>query len=167
MDTSADDLVPQVRSCTEKLGFELVDVRKRGSGKRVSLQVRIDRRESRPGEGVTADDCALVSRALEAWLDESGVLGPRYVLEVSSPGIERPIRWVQHWRRFQGHEVRVKLSDLGKVKATIVSVIDDNSVVLRLDSGEEVTVPLQEARDATLVVDWSEFDRSMPKTANH
>jgi len=166
MDKTAEDLITQVRARVESLGFELVDVRQRGVGKRVSLQVRIDRPESRPGDGVTADDCATVSRALEAWLDETGVLGPRYVLEVSSPGIERPIRWAQHWRRFQGHDVRVKLPDRGKVRATIVRVIDDDVVALRLGSGEEVTVSLEDARDATLVVDWSQFDRSRRKTAN-
>jgi ribosome maturation factor RimP len=164
-DPASEAMIAEVRNRTESLGFELVDVRQRG-GKRTSLQVRIDRPGSGPGEGVTADDCAVVSRAVEAWLDESGVLGPRYVLEVSSPGIERPIRWAQHWRRFEGHEVRVKLPDLGKVKATIVRVIDDDFVVLRLGSGEEVTVSLEDARDATLVVDWSQFDRSRSKTAN-
>jgi len=166
MDKIAEDLIIQVRARAESLGFELVDVRQRGVGKRVSLQVRIDRPESRPGEGVTANDCATVSRALEAWLDETGLLGPRYVLEVSSPGIERPIRWAQHWRRFQGHDVRVKLPDRGKVRATIVRVIDDDVVALRLGNGEEVTVSLEDARDATLVVDWSQFDRSRHKTAN-
>lgn len=166
MDKIAEDLIIQVRARAESLGFELVDVRQRGVGKRVSLQVRIDRPESRPGEGVTANDCATVSRALEAWLDETGLLGSRYVLEVSSPGIERPIRWAQHWRRFQGHDVRVKLPDRGKVRATIVRVIDDDVVALRLGNGEEVTVSLEDARDATLVVDWSQFDRSRHKTAN-
>lgn len=166
MDKIAEDLIIQVRARAESLGFELVDVRQRGFGKRVSLQVRIDRPESRPGEGVTANDCATVSRALEAWLDETGLLGSRYVLEVSSPGIERPIRWAQHWRRFQGHDVRVKLPDRGKVRATIVRVIDDDVVALRLGNGEEVTVSLEDARDATLVVDWSQFDRSRHKTAN-
>ncbi len=166
METSAEALLTEVRSRAEALGFELVDLRKRGSGNRLSLQVRIDRPESGLGKGVTADDCATVSRALEAWLDESGALGPRYVLEVSSPGIERPVRWAQHWERFQGHEVRVKLPDRGRVKATIVRLVDDDTVALMLENGEEVTVALEQAQDATLVVDWSQLDRATPKTAN-
>ena len=102
------------------------------------------------------DDCAHVSRALEQWLDASLVLGANYILEVSSPGIERPLRWRQHWERFVGRDVRVRLRGQGRRRATIVRVVtDDDAVVLRLAGEEgEVTVPLSEARDATLAVDW-------------
>jgi ribosome maturation factor RimP len=158
------DLISDVRARVSDLGFEVVDVRKRGSGGRVGLQVRIDRPESEPGHGVTVDDCASVSRALERWLDESGTLGPRYVLEVSSPGIERPVRWPEHWRRFEGHDVRVKLPGHGRVTATILRVSGDETVVLRPAGGEEVAVPMVDAQDATLVVDWSEIARPKAKS---
>lgn len=158
-----DDLINDVRQHVAGLGFELVDLRRRGSPKRVSLQIRIDRPDSRPGHGVTADDCALVSRQLESWLDASGILGPRYVLEVSSPGIERPIRWREHWERFAGHEVNVRVSGRGRIRATIVAVVDGPAVVLRLHDGdgEELTVPLTDTQDATLVVDWSLVGQSV------
>src|SRR5439155_683087 len=118
---------------------------------------RIDRPGAAPGHGITVDECAQVSRALEAWLDEAGILGPRYILEVSSPGIERPLRWREHWIRFVGHDVNVRLPGRGRVRATIVRVPDDaDTIVLRLkgESGE-VVVPIADTRDARLVVDWN------------
>jgi ribosome maturation factor RimP len=164
MNDRSREILPEVKARLSRLGFELVDLRLRGAGQRQSLQIRIDRPGSVPGAGVTADDCATVSRELERWLDGSGVAGLRYVLEVSSPGVERPIRWPEHWKRFVGREVRVRLPDHGRVRATIVRVEQDVTVVLRIEDGqEEVLVPLEQARDATLVVDWSDIDRSLAR----
>jgi len=141
------------------LGFELVDIRASGSPSRGRLQVRIDWRDAVPGGGggITVADCARVSRALEGWLDQSGILGPRYVLEVSSPGLERPVRWREHWARFVGRDVSVRVRDRGRFRATIVAVPEGrDDVVLRPAGGTgEIVVPIAEARDATLVVDWN------------
>lgn len=134
----------------------MADLRRGGTAGRVRLQVRIDRPDSGPGHGVTVDDCAVVSRALEVWLDGSGVLGERYVLEVSSPGIDRPVKWREHWVRFAGRDVHVKIPDRGRVRATIVEVPEGtDSVLLRLTgTSEEITVPIDDAREAKLAVDW-------------
>jgi ribosome maturation factor RimP len=157
MANDVSSLTDEVRARVAALGFELADLRKGGTPRRARLAVRIDRPESTPGHGVTVDDCALVSRALEQWLDGSGVLGPNYVLEVSSPGIERPLRWREHWARFVGSQVHVHLPGRGRQRATIVRVLpDEDAVVLRLgDQMSELTVSLAEARDATLAVDWN------------
>lgn len=118
--------------------------------------MRIDLPDSEVGHGVTVDDCARVSRALESWLDDTQELGPDYVLEVSSPGIERPIRWPEHWERFVGHDVNVTVRDLGRIRATIVAVSEDgDSVTLRPKGGpDSVQVPLAEAKSAKLAYDW-------------
>jgi ribosome maturation factor RimP len=150
------ELTAQVRARVTALGFELADIRKGGSQGRPLLQVRIDRPEGGEGSGVTVGDCATGSRALEAWLDEAGTLGARYILEVSSPGIDRPVRWREHWARFVGRDVNVRLPGRGRVRATIVRVPQDSdTVILRLRSDEqEIAVQLAEARDARLAVDW-------------
>lgn len=155
MTDELERLIDQVRDRVTALGFELVDLTKRDAGKRVSLQVRIDRLEKTPGGGVSAGDCAFVSRRLERWLDETAILGSRYILEVSSPGIERPVRWPEHWQRFVGREVCARIRGRGRVRATIVRVPDTRSVVLRLEDGEEVEVLLSDVGEAKLVVDWS------------
>ena len=150
------ELTTQVRARLATFGLELADIRKGGSRSRPLLQVRIDRPDITVGVGVTVDDCARVSRALEEWLDQAGILGARYILEVSSPGIERPVRWREHWVRFVGRDVNVRLPGRGRVRATIVRVEDTDTVVLRLQSGgEELAVALAEARDARLAVDWT------------
>ena len=152
---SVDALLAPIRDHVAGLGFELVDLRRVGTLQRPILQVRVDRPDSRPGQGVTADDCAGISRSLERFLESSAMVGPRYVLEVSSPGIERPLRWPEHWRRFVGRRARVRAEPLGgRRDVEIVGVPDDEHVILRGEDGTEVTVPLAQVREATLVVDW-------------
>lgn len=150
------ELTAEVRRRVDELGFEVVDVRRRGSKTRPVLETRIDRPGSTPGEGVTSQDCAVVSRGLERWLDETQLLGLTYTLEVSSPGIERPIRWPEHWRRYRGRAVHVRLNRGGRFRATILDVTEDGSTVeLAVDGqAEPMTVALAKIKDATLAVDW-------------
>jgi ribosome maturation factor RimP len=151
---SVDALLAPIRDHIAGLGFELVDLRHVGTLQRPILQVRVDRPDSRPGQGITADDCAGISRSLERFLESSAMVGPRYVLEVSSPGIERPLRWPEHWRRFAGQRARVRSQALGgRREIEIVAVPDDEHVTVRLDDGAEVTLPLADIRDAKLVVE--------------
>jgi ribosome maturation factor RimP len=149
-----DSLVEAVRSRLETLGLDLADIRLGGTPHRPLVQVRIDWPPADPERRVTVDDCALASRTLEAWLDSGGPLGPRYQLEVSSPGLDRPVRWHRHWVRFIGREVQVKLEGLGRVRARIVAVPDEATVVLHPEGREPVTLPLEKAREARLAVDW-------------
>ena len=152
---SADALLVPIRDHITTLGFELVDLRRAGTLQRPILQVRVDRPDSRPGQGVTADDCAVISRSLESFLENRAMVGPRYVLEVSSPGLERPLTAPDHWRRFVGRQVRVRAVPLaGKSRVGIVAVPDNEHVVLRLEDGSEITVAFHEIREAVLVVDW-------------
>lgn len=150
-----DPLSRLIRDTAAALGFELVDVRAAGPARRLSVRVRIDRPDSRPGSGVTSGDCTRVARALrEAFAARFGE-DPVDTLEVSSPGIERPIRFPEHWRRFIGERVRLRAAQLpGRPVAVIVDVPDDEHVVLGLESGDR-TLALDDIREATLVVDWS------------
>ncbi|MEP7175549.1 MAG: ribosome maturation factor RimP [Gemmatimonadales bacterium] len=150
---SVDALLAPIRDHLAGLGFELVDLRRVGTRERPILQVRVDRPDSRPGQGITAGDCAGISRSLERFLESSAMVGPRYALEVSSPGIERPLRWPEHWRRFIGRRARVRAEALGgRCEVEIVGVPDDEHVTVRMDGGPDVTVPLAAIRDARLVM---------------
>jgi len=150
---SIDPLLESIRQQVAALGFELVDFHLGGARQRPVIQVRIDRPDSSPGQGVTAEDCMTVSRALERFLEQSGRVGPRYELETSSPGIERPVRFPEHWRRFVGRTVRLRAAGLsGRPEAVIVRVPDDAHVVLRLPDGSEPVIALDDVREAHLVV---------------
>ncbi|HJS47702.1 MAG TPA: hypothetical protein VJ773_06940 [Gemmatimonadales bacterium] len=152
----ADPLLVPIRRLLLELGFELVDLRRGGTPARPVLRARVDLSPSEPGRHVSADDCVRASRALEHWLEGPGGLGERYVLEVSSPGIERPVVFPEHWRRYAGREVRLRTAALpGRPVARIVGLPDDGRVTLALGDGREVTLPLAEIREATLVVDWT------------
>jgi ribosome maturation factor RimP len=142
-----ESLVEAFRTRLEQLGFDLADLRIGGTPNRPLVQVRIDC----PPRNVTVEDCSRVSRALEQWLDvEGGPLGNRYVLEVSSPGIERPVRWHRHWARFVGRDVNVKVAGLGRVRARIVAVPTPETVVLEPEGKPALEYRLAELKDARL-----------------
>jgi len=158
-----ESLVEAFRTRLEQLGLDLADLRIGGTPNRPLVQVRIDwlppaSAEDRPlPRGVTVADCTMASRALEAWLDADGAgggpLGNRYVLEVSSPGLERPLRWHRHWRRFVGHHVRVKLAGVGRVRARIVDVPTADTVVLEPEGRAVTEYRLADLKDARLASD--------------
>jgi len=144
-----ESLVEAFRTRLEALGFDLADLRIGGTPNRPLVQVRIDC----PPRNVTVEDCSRASRALEQWLDAGGPLGNKYVLEVSSPGIERPVRWHRHWVQFVGRDVNVKLAGVGRVRARIVSVPDEETVVLQPKGDAEREYRLSDVREARLESD--------------
>jgi len=153
----SDSLVEQFRVRLAALGLELADLRIGGTPNRPLAQVRIEWPPADPGtpeRRVTVEDCARASRALEPWLDAGGPLGGRYVLEVSSPGLERPLRWHRHWVRFVGRDVQATVAGLGRVRARIVDVPDEHTVVLEPAGRAAQSVRLTDIRDARLAVDW-------------
>ena len=101
----SSELETFVQQQVDGLGYDLIEFRRGGTRTRPLLDIRIDRRD---GARVSVDDCAVVSRSLEKQLDDVDIAGPDYVLEVSSPGLERPLRSVADWRRFVGRRVLVK-----------------------------------------------------------
>ena len=91
-----------LESRVEALGLELVNLEWAGSGARPIMRLRVDWTDSKPGAGITVGDCARVSRELERWLDQHPAVPERYVLEVSSPGVERPLKRRRDYERFVG-----------------------------------------------------------------
>src|SRR5207247_11280202 len=110
-----ESLEETFRSQLDALGLELADLRIGGTAQRPLVQVRIEWPPADPPRPVTVADCAAASRALEAWLDADGRLGRRYVLEVSSPGLERPLRWHRHWGQFVAHDVHATVAGWRRV----------------------------------------------------
>jgi ribosome maturation factor RimP len=160
-------VVPEIEAELEArvhdLGYELVEVRWGGSGQRPQLKLRIDRPDSGPGAGVTVEECAHVSRALEPWLDELEALSRRYVLEVSSPGVDRPLVRARDFERFRGERVAVIGRDvlLGlstRLEGELLGLRDEGSeteaVRLRLSDGSEVGIPTADVRKAHLLFEW-------------
>lgn len=145
----------------EALGFELVSVEWAGSKARPIMRVRVDRPASGEGRGITVDDCVLVSRGLEPWLDEHEDIAERYVLEVSSPGVERPLVRPSDWERFAGKQVAVRghgvLAERStRLEAESLGLASEPELAarLRLRDGSEVSVPLADIKGAHLLFEW-------------
>jgi ribosome maturation factor RimP len=148
-----DPLTLRLRDQVARLGFELVDARLAGPPGRRSVKLRIDRH---PGAGVTSEDCTVVTRALLRWFADEVPEVAVDAFEVSSPGIERPVRWPEHWRRFLGERVRVRAPGLpGRATGVIREVPDDAHVVVEFEGTGARTLALAEIAEATLVADWS------------
>jgi len=139
----------------DSLGFDLVELRRSGTRTSPVFDVRIDRRD---GEKVTVDDCARASRAIEARLDAGEVFAGKYVLEVSSPGVERPLKTAADWQRFVGRRARLTSAAVsGMVEGEIVALEDDAGhavAVVRDDKGVMHRAPVDGIREARLVFHW-------------
>lgn len=132
------------------MGFELVQVRLLGGG-RPTLQVTAEPRDrSRP---MTVEDCAAISYAVSAVLDVADPIQQAYRLEVSSPGIERPLVTAEHFRRFAGERARIETEEpiAGRRRFTGRLVDCDGKTVTIEIEGGPVALPLAAVRRAKLV----------------
>ena len=140
-------LEPGVRA----LGYELVDVEYTSAGSQNVLRVYIDQ-----PKGITVDDCATVSRQVSAVLDVEDPIREAYVLEVSSPGLDRPLVKREDFERFAGQMVKVRMSEavLGRknFKGTLVGV-DGEAALVDVDN-ERYSLPLARIERARLVPSW-------------
>ena len=93
----------------EAIGFSLVRIRIMGGGENRTLQLMIDRLDEQP---VSIEDCALVSRNASALLDVEDPINGAYMLEVSSPGIDRPLTKERDFERYVGFEAKLELRDV-------------------------------------------------------
>jgi len=158
------DLVHEVEARLERMGYELVEAAWVGSPGRPILRIRMDLPDSEPGKGgVNVDQCGQVSRELELWLDAHPGVPERYVLEVSSPGVERPLTKPRDWDRFKGSQVVIKGRDLpgdggNRLEGEILGLEKDEDgnafVALSLENGEGVRIPLDRIQKAHLMFRW-------------
>ena len=150
-----DLIEPQV----EKLGFELVRVITIGQAN-PTLQVMIDVADG--SRDITVDDCAGVSRILSDLLDEKDPIKDKYILEVSSPGLDRPLTKLKHFVRYKGYDVKIetenKVENRKRFKGKIADVDDENVVINMEDT--QYTIPFAEINKAKLVITdelWEEY----------
>jgi ribosome maturation factor RimP len=146
-------LVQLLGPAVEATGHDLEDVSVSPAGKRRVVRVVVDR-----DGGITLDDVAEVSRVVSdlldtAEVDEPELLGGAYVLEVSSPGVDRPLTAARHWRRNVGRLVKAELADGELVTGRLASA-DDAEVVLELDGGPR-TLLLGEVVRGTVQVEFA------------
>ena len=141
-----------VGPAAEGLGYELVRVMLAGGGRDGRLQIMAERRDGGP---MTVEDCERLSRAASAILDVEDPIPGAYTLEVSSPGIDRPLVRRKDWERWTGHVARVELvepQDGRKRFKGVLLGLDGDDVCLRLEDGAEVRLALPRVARAKLVL---------------
>ena len=134
----ADIITPVI----DGLGFELVRVRLMGGKTRV-LQIMAER----PDGGIGVDECGDISTAVSAVLDVEDPVEDNYVLEVSSPGIDRPLTRLKDFEVWKGWEARIETTELidgrRRFKGTLSGAEGDEVLITLEEAGEEVTIGLK------------------------
>ncbi len=147
-----DGLYALLEPAIVAMGYELVGIEHIQSGTPV-LRVYIEQ-----AEGVSVDDCARVSHQISGILDVEDPIPGNYALEVSSPGVERPLFRSEHYERFTGERIHLQtrcpdvLSGRRKYKGVIMAC-EAGVVRLLLDDGEEESFPVEQIARAHLLVD--------------
>ena len=150
-----NNVVKSVKEISETLlnscNMELVDIEYRGEGRGKVLRIYIEKEN-----GVTVDDCADISRELSLVLDVNNVIQSRYTLEVSSPGLRRPLKKIEDFRRFKGKFVLIKtkepINNRRVFKGTLDNCLSDH-IVIEIDS-VLYEVPFRLIRKANLEINF-------------
>lgn len=140
-------------SLLDSLGIELVELEYRKEGQGMVLRLFIDK----PG-GIMLDDCADVSRELSELLDVEEIIESHYNLEVSSPGLNRPLTKPSDYERYAGKLVKVRTfemvpDDAGNMRKTFLGLLvglKDGVVLLTLKEGQSASIPLQKIAKTNL-----------------
>jgi len=143
-------LEPIITPAVEAAGYRLVRLRLIG-GKRKTLQVMAER----PDGSMNVDDCAQLSRALSEFLDKEDPIEGEYVLEVSSPGIDRPLTRITDFARWAGHEARIELiapdaSGRKRFRGLLLG-LNGNDVLIEAD-GARIAFAFRTIAEAKLVL---------------
>jgi len=144
----------------DDLGFELVDLQLQQDGRQLALRIFIDK-----PAGVTLDDCVAVSREVSAILEVEDPIRSAYRLEVSSPGLDRPLKKPADFERFAGQKIKLKTFNLidpdlrGHTRKTFVGTLlgfEDGQVRLEQTDkkGGLIVLPLTEIDKANLEEDF-------------
>jgi ribosome maturation factor RimP len=146
-----DRITAMIAPSLEAMGYRLVRVAFTG-GRRATLQIMAERRDDAP---MTVDDCAEISRNVSALLDVADPIESRYDLEVSSPGIDRPLVVREDYVRFAGYEAKIEtarpVDGRKRFRGRLLGA-DESAVRLVLEGEGEVAVPLGDILKAKLVL---------------
>lgn len=146
----AERIAKLIAPTIEAMGFDLVRVQLSGS-QRPTLQVMA---EPASGRAMSVDDCAEISRAISALLDVEDPIAGTYSLEVSSPGIDRPLTKPKDYERFLGHEAKLETNapiDGRKRFKGAIKAVDAKAVELTVE-GAGIRIPFADIHKAKLVL---------------
>ena len=153
MSSRQQALVELIEPVVNALGCELWGLEILSQGRHSLLRVYIDK-----PEGVGLEDCEKVSRQVSSLMDVEDPIAGQYTLEVSSPGMDRPLYTLAQFSRYVGEQVSVKLSrsfEKRKKLRGLLSAVEGDEVVIRVED-EEFIVPFEWIEKANLIPDFSQ-----------
>lgn len=136
----------------DRLGYELVRVQLAGGRSGLTLQIMAERQDK---QTMQVDDCATITRALDPLLDETDFIPGTYALEVSSPGIDRPLTRAKDYNDWIGFETKIELKQMLEGRKNFRGTLNglkDGAVLIRLDSKNEIALPFDAVAKARLVL---------------
>ncbi|HVY38780.1 MAG TPA: ribosome maturation factor RimP [Polyangia bacterium] len=143
-------------------GFDLIEVQYGREQRGMVLRLFIDRPAATGAGGISVDDCERVSRDVSAALDVADKISQAYQLEVSSPGLDRPLRRERDFARFAGESARIRLAEGVEGRRNFTGTIrgaKDGRVEIACD-GRSYELPIDDILRANLIPDWErEFAR--------
>ncbi|MDF2612651.1 MAG: hypothetical protein K0S71_437 [Clostridia bacterium] len=144
-----DQVTRELETILDQNKFELVDVEFVKEGPTFYLRIYIDKEG-----GITIDDCQKTSRAIEKVLDEKDTIKDPYILEVSSPGLDRILKKDKDFEKFKGSMVEVKLYEpISKKKQFIAELVSKDSEELIIeDEGNEIKIPMKNVAVVRLAI---------------
>ncbi len=145
---TGEELTKLLEPAVEHLGYELSDLEVKIGGRHGVIRLFIDK-----ADGVGLEDCETVSRQVSALLDVEDPVPGHYVLEVSSPGLDRRLTKVEHFERFMGEDIRVKLRIplSGRVNFRgALRAVDEQNIEVEVD-GESHRLPIATIQSARLI----------------
>lgn len=149
-----DKLTQMLKPAVEGLGYELVGIEHLPMGKHTVLRIYID---SSDDDGITVDDCSRVSHQVSGVLEVEEPIKGQFTLEVSSPGIDRPLFSFEHFEQFVGSKVKLKLFHAieGKRKITgmIESIDGDDIIINDADSDSKFQIQIDDIDKANIISD--------------
>jgi ribosome maturation factor RimP len=152
--TEIDRVRTLVEPIASDLQLDLYDIERRGGTIRITLDA--------PGSGISLDEISLATRLISREMDHEDPIHGHYTLEVTSPGIERPLRTAEHFRREIGKDVTVRLRDVANDERRVegkLTAADEAAATVRLASGEDRTIAYDSIDKARTVIDWTSDDR--------
>jgi len=148
MDERVRDLVEE---CVRRHGAQAIDVVLRGDAANRVLQVFAD-----APDGMTIDRCSQISRTITAAIDGGGLLRAGYRLEVSSPGIDRPLKYAWQYPKHRGRTLRVTFDgpEGRAVHVGVLEAVEDDAIVVATSPSGQVRVAFDRIREAKVLPPW-------------
>lgn len=147
MDLNKKEILNRVKEITEELGYLFIELDFRGDSRNHILELFIDNES-----GITTVDCSKVSEVVGNWIEDEAIIKSRYRLNVSSPGVDRPLKYIQQFKKNVGRKFKLQLEE-NEDKKLEGELLEVNNDVLKFQLGKELKeININKIRSAKVLI---------------